>query len=243
MRFFCGAVAQLGERLTGSQKVVGSNPSSSTSTPASRRGDRMTAATDALRSAMDRPPPSWELERRPPSAALASVVLDLEGYRDRGDGFGPRREPAAPTAVWVINLAGHFVLEDPNGGWASPRLGFVAGPADSWVNVASVGPVETLQVNFDLPGARRFLGMPLSEVCHQNVDAEDVLGGAGRGGSWRNGWRPRWDGRGGSRWWRRSSARGRRPRVHRHRRWRRHGSGCAPAAGRRESRRSRWRWG
>ena len=125
--------------------------------------------------------PGWELHRRAPIPALAPVLADLEGYRERAGAFGPRREPAVSVAVWVLNLAGHFRVHDPRErADVSPALGFLAGPNDSWVDVATLGPVETLQVNFTLPGARRFLGLPLAEVANSTVDVEALFGPAGR---------------------------------------------------------------
>ena len=38
MRFACGAIAQLGERLAGSQKVAGSSPAGSTRNPPKEAG-------------------------------------------------------------------------------------------------------------------------------------------------------------------------------------------------------------
>ena len=62
--FYCGAVAQLGERLTGSQKVVGSNPISSTITHTKAKSD------------------SDHLSIRPNSQASLSIPLNrlIEGF-------------------------------------------------------------------------------------------------------------------------------------------------------------------
>lgn len=130
----------------------------------------------------DGPDGRWTLARRRPAPALAAFVIQYTGFRESGGRPAVRTELPTARVPLIIDFGPGFTLSDSAapGGWRA--LGsFVAGFDDRPALVGSHGEAFCLQVDFTLPGARRFLGLPLAELAHQVVDLALLLGAeAGR---------------------------------------------------------------
>jgi AraC-like DNA-binding protein len=119
---------------------------------------------------------SAEFATGAPHPSLRGVVLRYEGY-------------AVHTSEPVIfrELPGTFapIIIDLDAGWTvdhgTPiRLeSFVAGLTDGPVLVQHSGSARCLQIDLTPLGARRLLGMPMSELANRSVPIDDVLGRAG----------------------------------------------------------------
>lgn len=125
------------------------------------------------RSAADR----FEMVRRAPGSRLEGVVTDLCGYRETAPGRFRNVEFASLTVPLVINFAEPFAIglgKNPgdNDRFASFAAGLYAGP----VVIESFGGACCVQVNFTPLGARRFFGLPMSELTDRMVGLDDVLG-------------------------------------------------------------------
>lgn len=127
-----------------------------------------------------------------PHPSLRGVVLRYEGYEERAVGPVTFRELPCTFVPIIIDL---------DAGWAvthrqhtTPlRLGsFVAGVTDGPVLVRHDGSARCLQVNLTPLGARRLVGLPMSELANQTVPIDDVLGRFGRDLVQRVGAAPDW---------------------------------------------------
>jgi AraC-like DNA-binding protein len=128
---------------------------------------------------MQRPaqPQEFEIVRRTPSPALAGVVTDIASYRELAPGAFRQWEPASLVVPLVIGFDGPFdvgIGTAPTLPWQSFVAGLWAGP----VAIESRGDACCLQVNFTPLGARRFFGLPMSELASRMVEPEQVLGPA-----------------------------------------------------------------
>ncbi|HTV72056.1 MAG TPA: AraC family transcriptional regulator [Rhizobiaceae bacterium] len=115
--------------------------------------------------------------RRAPVAALAGIVTDIAGYREMERGNFRQWEPASLVVPLVISFAGPFGIGIGSGAvipWRSFAAGLWAGP----VTIESGGDAWCLQVNFTPLGARRFFGVPMSEIARRLVEPEVLLGPA-----------------------------------------------------------------
>jgi AraC-like DNA-binding protein len=115
-----------------------------------------------------------------PHRSLRGVVLRYEGYHERGGTPVTFRELPCTFVPIIIDLdAGWSVAHKQH---AEPlRLGsFVAGITDGPVLVGHGGSARCLQVDLTPLGARRLIGMPMSELANQSVPIDDVFGRYGR---------------------------------------------------------------
>jgi AraC-like DNA-binding protein len=111
-----------------------------------------------------------------PHPALHAVVLRYEGYEERAAGPVVFRELPCTFVPIIIDLdAGWTVAHRQH---AAPlRLdSFVAGITDGPVVVGHRGSARCLQVDLTPLGARRLIGMPMSELANRTVPIDDVLG-------------------------------------------------------------------
>lgn len=119
----------------------------------------------------------FEMVRRKPSALLAGIVTDICGYRETCPGHFRIVEYASLTVPLVISFAEAFAIglgQTPgdNDRYASFAAGLYAGP----VMIESFGAACCVQVNFTPLGARRFFGLPMSELRDRMVGLDDALG-------------------------------------------------------------------
>ena len=115
-----------------------------------------------------------------PHPALRDVVLRYEGYEERAAGPVIFRELPCTYVPIIIDLdAGWTVAHRQH---AVPlQLGsFVAGVTDGPVLVRHGGSARCLQVDLTPLGARRLVGLPMSELANQSVPIDAVLGRFGR---------------------------------------------------------------
>ena len=115
-----------------------------------------------------------------PHPSLRSVVLRYEGYEERAAGPVTFRELPCTFVPVIIDLdAGWTVAHRQH--TAPLQLGsFVAGVTDGPVLVRHDGSARCLQVDLTSLGARRLVGLPMSELANQSVPIDDVLGRFGR---------------------------------------------------------------
>jgi len=127
-----------------------------------------------------------------PHPALRGVVLRYEGYSERTAGPVTFRELPATFVPIILDLdPGWTVLHR---GQVEPlRLGsFVAGVTEGPVLVRHDGSARCLQVDLTPHGARRLLGVPMSELANRSVPIDAVLGSFGRDLVQRVGEAPTW---------------------------------------------------
>jgi AraC-like DNA-binding protein len=119
----------------------------------------------------------FEMVRRAPGPRLQGAVTDLCFYRETMPGRFRNVEFASLTVPLVISFAEPFAIglgKEPgdNDRFASFAAGLYAGP----VVIESFGGACCVQVNFTPLGARRFFGLPMSELTDRMVGLDDVLG-------------------------------------------------------------------
>lgn len=122
-------------------------------------------------------PQQFIVLRRSPVLALRPFITDICGYRETASGYYRQVEYAPLAVPLVINFEAPFAIAlgrtpDKDDRYDSFAAGLYAGP----VLIDSFGQCCCLQVNFTLAGARRFFGMPLSELTDRMVSLDDVLG-------------------------------------------------------------------
>src|SRR5262249_42083924 len=118
------------------------------------------------------------------------------GFEERYDAPLRRLEVPFAGAALIISLGPPHTMWDP----ARPdapivRNSFIAGVHDTATVVENCGYARGLEIHFTPLGARRFLGIPASEVANQVVELEDVLGRPARELVERLGDAPDWDAR------------------------------------------------
>ncbi len=113
-----------------------------------------------------------------PHPSLRGVVLRYEGYADRSGVPVMMRQLPCTFVPIIIDLdAGWTVAHREQTGSAPLRLdSFVAGITDGPVLVGHGGSARCLQVDLTPLGARRLIGMPMSELANRTVPIDDVLG-------------------------------------------------------------------
>lgn len=122
----------------------------------------------------------FEMLRRFPGNRLAGIVTDICGYRETAAAHFTNIEYASLTIPLVISFAEPFAIglgkaPGDNDRFGSFAAGLYAGP----VIIESRGGAACVQVNFTPLGARRFFGLPLSELTDRMVDLRDTLGQEG----------------------------------------------------------------
>jgi AraC-like DNA-binding protein len=117
-----------------------------------------------------------------PHPSLRGVVLRYEGYAERTAGPVTFRELPCTFVPIIIDLdAGWTVAHREHTPTAPLRLdSFVAGITDGPVLVGHGGSARCLQVDLTPLGARRLIGMPMSELANRTVPIDDVFGRFGR---------------------------------------------------------------
>ncbi|WP_296741837.1 AraC family transcriptional regulator [Mesorhizobium sp.] len=137
----------------------------------------MSVETERHRQDNRSPALHFEMARRAPAPSLSGIVTDICGYRETRSGHFRIVEYASLTVPLVISFAEAFAIglgRDPgdNDRYASFAAGLYAGP----VMIESFGGSCCVQVNFTPLGARRFFGLPMSELRDRMVGLDDALG-------------------------------------------------------------------
>lgn len=132
-----------------------------------------------------------------PHPSLREVVLRYEGFSQRTAGPVTFRELPCTFVPIIIDLdAGWTVAHRQHAAGSPLRLGsFVAGVTDGPVLVGHGGSARCLQVDLTPLGARRLIGMPMSELANSSVPIDAVFGRFGRELVQRVGEAPNWPAR------------------------------------------------
>jgi AraC-like DNA-binding protein len=111
-----------------------------------------------------------------PHPSLRDVVLRYEGYEERAAGPVTVRQLPCTFVPIIIDLDAGWTVEHRH--HAAPlRLdSFLAGITEGPVLVGHGGSARCLQIDLTPLGARRLVGLPMSELANQTVPIDDVLG-------------------------------------------------------------------
>lgn len=113
-----------------------------------------------------------------PAAALRDAVIRYTGFAQSGGSPVVFRELPCAYVPLILDLGDGWAIGDPRRPeHPAERLGsFVAGLTDGPVSVGHEGAARCLQVDLTPLGARRLLGLPMSELANRSVALADVLG-------------------------------------------------------------------
>jgi AraC-like DNA-binding protein len=123
-------------------------------------------------------PDSWRMDSLAPSATLAPFMRRATAYTVQGAGLSRQRELPNGSAVLVFNLGSELRVEDTAGRlhrFPHPTV-FYSGPSDRYIITETDGAQEGIVVELTLPGARRLLGRPLSELRDHMIALTELLG-------------------------------------------------------------------
>jgi AraC-like DNA-binding protein len=113
-----------------------------------------------------------------PGPALAGVAIGYTGFSQTAPQPMRFRELPCTYVPLVLDLGEGWSVADARRPDRAPeRLGsFAAGLTDGPVLVEHGGVARCLQVDLTALGARRLLGVPMSEIANRSVALEDVFG-------------------------------------------------------------------
>ncbi|WP_432283215.1 AraC family transcriptional regulator [Aminobacter sp. BA135] len=124
--------------------------------------------------------PQFEFVRRAPSLALAGIVTHLIGFRELTPVYVRQTEAASLDVPLVISFGEPFAIGLSRAPGDNDRFAsFAAGIHAGSVVIDSFGRSCCIQVNFTPLGARRFFGMPMSELADRMVPFDELLGASG----------------------------------------------------------------
>jgi AraC-like DNA-binding protein len=125
----------------------------------------------------DTPDGWWQLACRPPAPALAGLVRRYTGYRESSVLPVRRREPPTGDVAVILTFGPPIdVLDDTRRQTVTGS--FVAVVGDRYATTEYLGEQYGLEIVLSPPGARRLLGVPLSELGPPVTDLGDLLGPA-----------------------------------------------------------------
>jgi AraC-like DNA-binding protein len=132
-----------------------------------------------------------------PHPSLRGVVLRYEGYAEHGGSPVTFRELPCTFVPIIIDLDEGWTVSHREHARTEPlRLdSFVAGITDGPVLVGHGGSARCLQIDLTPLGARRLVGMPMSELANRTVPIDDVFGRFGSDLVQRVGDAPDWSAR------------------------------------------------
>ncbi|HTF32906.1 MAG TPA: helix-turn-helix domain-containing protein [Myxococcota bacterium] len=118
-----------------------------------------------------------EFARREPPPGLQPYIRDVCGYTERTGAPLQRREFPGPQVVVIIEFAPPIHVFEAGCTQRSARYpgGFAAGITDQFTLTQHDGFQRGLQINLTPIGARRFFGLPLSELAGRAVSIRDLL--------------------------------------------------------------------
>jgi AraC-like DNA-binding protein len=124
------------------------------------------------------PAGGWEFAERAPHPSLRGDFARIVGFDERYRAPLRRLEIPFAGAALIVSLGPRHRMLDPAKPGAAPyeRCSFIAGVHDQATVVEHDGVASGLEIHFTPLGARRFLGIPGSELTNQVVELEDVLG-------------------------------------------------------------------
>ncbi|MDD9946228.1 MAG: helix-turn-helix domain-containing protein [Myxococcales bacterium] len=125
---------------------------------------------------VERPASRWELVTRTPAPAFAPLVSRMLGYTERSPGRIERAEMPSSKVMMVIPLGPPIHATERDG----RRLvrfsdGFVAGLDDGPGRTEHEGVQCGLRLDLTPQGARRLLGVPMTDLSGRIVSLRDLL--------------------------------------------------------------------
>ncbi|MFI6815785.1 helix-turn-helix domain-containing protein [Nonomuraea sp. NPDC050328] len=126
---------------------------------------------------------------RAPGASLRPFVTRLVAYREEYGTPLERDELPFPGSVLIFCIESAMEVD------GVPYTSFTGGLTDRATATRISGPTEGVEVMLTPLGARRLLGVPMSELTNLTVPADEVLGGWSRAVSARLAAEPSWAGR------------------------------------------------
>ncbi len=115
-----------------------------------------------------------ELYRRAPRPDLAACYTGITGYREHFQGTARQLETASLTIPLIVSFGRPFEIalgHEPGADDGIPS--FIAGLYDGPVHIRSHGTSHCLQIDFTPLGARRFFGLPMSELTARMIPVAD----------------------------------------------------------------------
>ncbi|WP_029117533.1 helix-turn-helix domain-containing protein [Mycobacterium sp. URHB0044] len=113
-----------------------------------------------------------------PHPSLRDVVLRYVGFEERTAQPVVMRELPCTFVPIIIDLDAGWTVD--HGPQPMRLRSFIAGITDGPVLVGHDGSARCLQVDLTPLGARRLVGIPMSELANRTVPIDDVLGRFGR---------------------------------------------------------------
>ncbi|MBO6716465.1 MAG: AraC family transcriptional regulator [Rhizobiaceae bacterium] len=106
---------------------------------------------------------------------LAGMVTRITGYEEKGEGLHHVSEAAAMVVPLVISFSDPFEIALSRSPAPDERYGsFTSGLHPGFVVINSTGAAQCVQIDFTPLGARRFFGLPLSEISGRMVTLDDL---------------------------------------------------------------------
>jgi AraC-like DNA-binding protein len=119
----------------------------------------------------------WELVERAPSPDLAPYIRELQGYCERASAPVLRREFGGTRIVVILEFEPHLRVYDSRDERRCQSFpgGFAGGLDERSTLTGHAGMQSGIQLNLHPLGARRVLGLPLSELRGRCVPFVDLV--------------------------------------------------------------------
>lgn len=122
-------------------------------------------------------PDCFFLRHRRPQPAFCDAVLGITGYAERKKGHFRQIEAASLAVPLIFSFSSSFAIAlgrvpEQHERFGCFTSGLFAGPAI----IDSRGESACVQVDFTPTGARRFFGVPMSELAARMIPLDDILG-------------------------------------------------------------------
>ncbi len=124
----------------------------------------------------------WEIVHASPAPPLRGIVDRYSWWTEETRSFTARRELAATTGVFIVNLGATLEIVDARG--QTHRLaageGFVGGMAQATSLSRSTGAMAGIHIHLPPANLARLLGIPLAEIADRVVPMGDLPDGSTR---------------------------------------------------------------
>lgn len=124
----------------------------------------------------------WLVSDAAPAPALTGVINRYSWWSETTQSFNTRRELAATSGVFIINLGNVLEIVDASGVLHHVRAGqgFMGGIAETTSLSRSTGDMAGLQVRIPLLNMARLVRCPLSELANRVVMLDELVGAEAR---------------------------------------------------------------
>jgi AraC-like DNA-binding protein len=119
----------------------------------------------------------WQFATARAGRELRGLVWSYTDFLERTAPLDRREVPEREVTL-ILNLGPDYELRDPEepAGSGARRGSFVAGLWDRPVMVGHRGEAQGVEVRLTPLGARKLLGVPMSELTNEVVELEDLMG-------------------------------------------------------------------